>query len=51
MSKNDVSPGFIWLVDIFGGTWSNFREEKKVNLRLHGGEDVDEEKDRERNQK
>ena len=39
---------FGWLINVeaLGAT-----SEKKVNLRLHGGEDVDEEKDRERNQK
>ena len=43
-------PGFIWLVNICSenvGTTS----EKKVKLRLHGGEDVDEKKGKDRNQK
>ena len=48
--KKDLLPGFIWLVNICSenvGTTS----EKKVKLRLYGGEDVEEKKGKDRNQK
>ena len=41
--KNNVSPGFIWLVNICGEN-VGATSEKKLKQRLHGGEDDDEKK-------